>query len=1161
MKLSEILDLLSIHSRNKQGKMTALQLLELDFTIRRLELFVEEHHFEKRVAQESNAVLTSNEEQWLIQFLENRWKAICGTNSAYTQDSTHTANMICVDLAKELANTLRLNYLDLLMPTIVTVVNPFLDLNYTNKSNLYEFVMTEDNKGLIHVASALAEFADKEQMTKNWDSCLSTFEVEAVSKHTENCKKYYNMLNNKSVIKKHENTLGAALNQLKIALDLSSINGDGQEYKAGKDIDSVLVDFSRIYEGLSATQKKKLNEACFIEKNKIITFEYIWNALTDKDVSISNAARCALTLSSQLDALLKANFDLYTIAINSKNKVKLNDKTLKLKYETIEKEYQDEVLNYQYATNQQIISPIYDKSCENKYLLSILSDSLGVSLFCKKKPNINHIVNLDSDKETCIRYILNNEKGEAYLNGALTSIKNKENKEQFKKLIQEIGSNNLQRNSKNNREYIIIDDEESSSSSEMDVELVKIKIEKIKIEKTNTPKVEKNPLTSSPTKKQLSPKSHKSHKSPKQLKWEKACKHIEQEETSKEVVKKQIRTNDEPSDRPMKMQKRVLELDSASMHVEQNNFEIEITPINEAMQTIKQHDVVCIQNHKIAHQATCHDAQAYACYIQTLYAEFDAILNSSPDDLAIEIELFQHLYEVQKTLYQFDGLTIGKKLFHSVKGIKDQTFNKIDTLDFDNKVQAHYLIAISYMILSEISKDKNEYNYCISKTINNLALALAMIKDSYSLIDTKPFHDLLKSAVGKPCVASDDYNKQLALNEYKKSLPPTIIVLFDAVIKGNSVSYEQLKRAFDNNIQTMFKFSNYLNLHSDKALQNTQVNALHDVANFMEFGKIQGPVGIDKNEHCKRLYRLAAEQNYSYAQYKLGCIAEENFDYKKAAFYFEQAANSNHKQAQCHLISITCRDLHFDKAISLVHEWHSFRFLDQNEIDLYQGKINRLNKLAVIPYLNKVDNNKRIIYFDFDNTLMKSEGESNTFHELYPGDNAWKNKHLAADFYTGSRQEWFSIFNELKRLGFSIGICTARNKSTTCVLYDQFMKDFGHYIDNDLISFTSGNPKHPELIASCETNHCQPRQMILVDDQRGHCEEASACGMKTIHVPHLVLKPESFQAFKNHLFVMAKAIHGLYNDNRTVSTNEYGLFYSKKTINENASPSKGFHNV
>ena len=1150
MKLSEILDLLSIHSRNKQGKMTALQLLEHDFTISRLELFVEEHHFEKSVAQESNAVLTSNEEQWLIQFLENRWKAICGTNSAYTQDSMHTANMICVDLAKELANTLHLNYLDLLMPTIVTVVNPFLDLNYTNKSNLYEFVMTEDNQGLIHVASALAEFADKEQMTKNGDICLSTFEVEAVSKHTENCKKYYNMLNNKSVIKKHENTLGAALNQLKIALELSSINGDGQEYKAGKDIDSVLVDFSKIYEGLSAKLKKKLDEAYFIEKNKIITFEYIWNALTDKDVSISNAARCALTLSSQLDELLKANFDLYTIPINSKNKVTLNDKTLKLKYEKIEKEYQDEVLNYQYATNQQIISPIYDKSCESKYLLSILSDSLGVSLFCKKKPNINHIVNLDSDKETCIRYILNNEKGEAYLNGALTSIKSKENREQFKKLIQDIRSNNLQRNSKNNREYIIIDEEESSSSSEMDVELVKIKIEK-----TNTPKVEKNPLTSSPTKKQLSPKSLK------QLKWQKACKQIDQEETSKEVIKKQIRTNDELSDRPMKMQKRALELDGALMHVEQNNFEIEITPINEATQTIEQHDVVSIQNHKIAHQAACHDVQAYACYIQKLHAEFDTILHSSPDDLAIETELFQHLYEVQITLYQFDELSINKKLFHSVKAIKDQTVNKIDTLDFDNKMQAYYLIAISYMILSECSKNKNEYNYCIHKTISNLALALAMIKASYSLIDTKPFHDLLKSAADKPCVSSDDYNKQLALNEYKKSLPSTIIVLFDAVIKGSSISYEHLKLAFNNDTQTMFKFSNYLNLHTDMALQNTRVNALHDVANFMEFGKIQGSIGIDKNEHCKRLYRLAAEQNFSYAQYKLGCIAEANFDYKKATSYFEQAAKSNHKQAQSHLISITCRDLHFDKAKSLVNEWHSFLFLDQDEIDLYQGKINRLKKLAIMPYLNKVDNNKRIIYFDFDNTLMKSEGESNTFHELYPGDNAWKNKHLAADFYTGSGYEWFGIFNELKRLGFSIGICTARDKLTTCVLYDQFMRDFGHYIDNDLIVFTSGNPKHPELIASCETNQCQPRQMILVDDQRGHCEEANACGMKAIHVPYLVSKPESFQAFKNHLFVMAKAIYDLYNDNRTVSTNEYGLFYSKKTINENASPCIGLNNV
>jgi hypothetical protein len=429
MNLSDLLNLIYIYDQRlaKELKRTSkhwspLQKLEDNYVIARLRDFVNTQGIEDRVANEPNAVLTDEEEQMLVTFLGQRWNRIQNTNSAYTIDFKNPSNIICLNIARDLGKNLHRKWIELLMPTVRGVANPYTVADYDDETKLAHFVMSDDNTQLIHIDSALKEYEQKGRMTKVVNGMqveLSDAERMCIINHTQNTTRFHGMITEIRGLRSISGTLGYELHKLKVSLEHSSTDGDGSEYIAGNDINLSILGLVKIIESLESTSDgKKILETLFSSTSKDGTnFKFIWDVLTDNRMRATNAARCAKTLSAQVEAVLDNNPNLFNIKMDSEHHVYVNVDKQSKKREQIRSDYELEHLNGADFVNYE-----FSQQDELVFILSILTDAVGIKLFCANPKNINHVFAMKPEEQIqAVKTLLASAPGKQYIDHLLAS--------------------------------------------------------------------------------------------------------------------------------------------------------------------------------------------------------------------------------------------------------------------------------------------------------------------------------------------------------------------------------------------------------------------------------------------------------------------------------------------------------------------------------------------------------------------------------------------------------------------------------------------------------------------------------------------------------------------------------------------------------------------
>lgn len=379
------------------------------------------------------------------------------------------------------------------------------------------------------------------------------------------------------------------------------------------------------------------------------------------------------------------------------------------------------------------------------------------------------------------------------------------------------------------------------------------------------------------------------------------------------------------------------------------------------------------------------------------------------------------------------------------------------------------------------------------------------------------------------------HRKHLRKTEIYHKIPPYLGPLFDAILKGDLTAYTLLKAGFDSDHSFYNIFSEYIHCHSKEELANTQINALFDLAMNIRSGIVTYPERHLRGEFVQRLMELAAARKFPLAIYRLGRFADERYNYDKAQSHYEEAAALDCGDAKLYLALSHRRKGRYDKARQLLQELLATRDLPPPEINKlknYLAQIEFLESLSLklVPQtpVNETAINKRAIFIDFDNTIMRSQDLPGTFYVMYKPEEGATSKHQdkAHQFYTGGQKEWRDIFEHLKKMGFLIGVCTARYKKSgeQCVLFRQFIADFGMYLTRELIIFTEGQDKYKPMQESCHQHGVSKRYAMLVDDTEKHVHNAIAVGFKAVHAANLVTNHGSFYSFKKHLLEVAAEI-------------------------------------
>ena len=408
MLLSEILNLLyiysnSIISNSDLTHLTPLQKMESEHIFKKLESMVLTCNFKKRISKEPNAVLNDEEEKWFVNLLESRWLRIQSTNSSYTQHTGIPANKICIALAKGLANTLNQPYFDILMPTLKGISNPVVIQQYTNNSNLCEFVMTDDNTMLIHIDSAFVQFKHTGTMTNSDNIALSETEMAAVINHTKATLKYYDLLVEVNEITAKTDTLGYELHQLILSLEQGS-----------ESLADIIVKFSKVMSRRSESQLEILFGSLFYDDNQHpVSFKILWNLVSDN----SNQEISAQDLASQLKKILENNFILYLTPSKPGKINALSIQAENEQYAKVSTAYKIEI-----QQEHDVYQAIHTKNDELKFVKSILSDEQGIALYCSTKAVFKHVVKLNpEDKKQCLASLLQSGTGRDYLQKSLKS--------------------------------------------------------------------------------------------------------------------------------------------------------------------------------------------------------------------------------------------------------------------------------------------------------------------------------------------------------------------------------------------------------------------------------------------------------------------------------------------------------------------------------------------------------------------------------------------------------------------------------------------------------------------------------------------------------------------------------------------------------------------
>ena len=274
------------------------------------------------------------DEATLIDCFKERWERIQHSDIQYLHDLTNPANLACSGIARELGDILHVPYLTLLMPSLLAIkVSEYTTSSYADDLHLYEIILSDDNRGIIHIPDVIDNAQEDGILKHNY---LSDGRVAKLSQREQDRA----LSRHKAVAKAHEalmhrvdfklcgDTVGAALNRLIQGLYKGGVRGNGFELESGGDANTAIVAFSNYMETLADEIRTTLLEAGKFDRFRFehddpewISVGDLWETLTqpqfeddNEDIEGEQSVNyCVELIADPLAEILEDNSFLYDL--------------------------------------------------------------------------------------------------------------------------------------------------------------------------------------------------------------------------------------------------------------------------------------------------------------------------------------------------------------------------------------------------------------------------------------------------------------------------------------------------------------------------------------------------------------------------------------------------------------------------------------------------------------------------------------------------------------------------------------------------------------------------------------------------------------------------------------------------------------------------------
>lgn len=267
----------------------------------------------------------------LTTILAKRWQCIQSTNLAYLHDFTNPANIVCMEVARELGKLYKKSYLTFLMPSLAAIkASDYISSSYEDDLDLKDIVLSDDSTHIISVSDTLSNA--REDGTLKHNSLFAgrvkvlsfTEEARVLSRHLT-VKEYYDALQARVNFKLYGDTVGAALNRLIKGLRAGGEHskekhGGGESLDSGYAANVAIIEFSAYLETLDPETRSTLMAAKKTDRYfsrvsiESISMAQIWGRLTrPADAEYTNTIYCVENIANYLEEILEENPGLYDL--------------------------------------------------------------------------------------------------------------------------------------------------------------------------------------------------------------------------------------------------------------------------------------------------------------------------------------------------------------------------------------------------------------------------------------------------------------------------------------------------------------------------------------------------------------------------------------------------------------------------------------------------------------------------------------------------------------------------------------------------------------------------------------------------------------------------------------------------------------------------------
>lgn len=295
------------------------------------------HEFPFHPQHGLNAELSSDDVEKMLAYIKKHWEWVKDQPAMQYQHCTVLySNYVMLRLATMLAPLVKKSRFQILFPDLLSLESDITTTNL-NESDMpvNHIVLADDCKHFIEVRECLLTAKDSCQLmhTQLIDGKvkpLSASEAERVIRHSIKSKAYWRAIERLYEATNNTGTLGGCVKRLVEGLrDGRATVMDGDDASAKQCSSEAIVEFSAVYESMSADMRQRLNALRDVNHS----FEYYWNLLAHaqqkeydalhRDNTLTKAQRekklqeivnnvqeCVHITSIGLEGLLKDNHDL-----------------------------------------------------------------------------------------------------------------------------------------------------------------------------------------------------------------------------------------------------------------------------------------------------------------------------------------------------------------------------------------------------------------------------------------------------------------------------------------------------------------------------------------------------------------------------------------------------------------------------------------------------------------------------------------------------------------------------------------------------------------------------------------------------------------------------------------------------------------------------------